>query len=82
MMVTIYFIPTIIAIIKNKKHRLVIMILNLFFGWTFILWIVALIWAMWSKREEFQHQELTSYRYVEIDSEKNPPFDGQNNRFS
>ncbi len=41
----LYFIPWIVA--WNKKHENVtgIFLINLFFGWTLIGWIVALIWA-------------------------------------
>jgi hypothetical protein len=42
----IYFIPSVIA--NNRKHRqfTAIFILNLFFGWTLIGWVGALIWAV------------------------------------
>lgn len=41
-----YFFPTIIA--SNRKHRnkSPICLVNLIFGWTFIGWVFALIWAM------------------------------------
>lgn len=38
-----YFLPVIIG--RKKKNVLAIFILNLFLGWTFIGWVVALIWA-------------------------------------
>lgn len=46
MMGVIYFIPSVIA--NNRKHRqfTAIFILNLFFGWTLIGWVGALIWAV------------------------------------
>lgn len=37
----LYFLPTLCA----KKDKGSIFILNLFLGWTFIGWVVALIWA-------------------------------------
>ena len=40
-----YFLPSIIALAHSKRNTLAIFLLNLFFGWTFIGWIVALIWA-------------------------------------
>ena len=39
----IYFIPTIIA--WNKRNSDAILAINLFLGWTFIGWVVALAWA-------------------------------------
>lgn len=40
-----YFIPTTVAIIKKKTDTTAIVMLNLFLGWTFIGWVVALVWA-------------------------------------
>ena len=40
-----YFLPTIIALIKSKRDTLAIFLLNFFLGWTVIGWMVALIWA-------------------------------------
>lgn len=38
-----YFLPSIIGL--NKRHAAGIFLLNFFLGWTFIGWIVALLWA-------------------------------------
>ena len=42
----IYFTPSIVA--SNRKHRnkTAILILNIFFGWTLLGWVGALIWAV------------------------------------
>jgi len=40
-----YFLPTIIALIKSKRDALAIFLLNFFLGWSVIGWFVALIWA-------------------------------------
>jgi hypothetical protein len=42
--VAIYFLPSIIG--YNKKNANSICILNFFLGWTFIGWVVALVWAV------------------------------------
>jgi len=39
----IYFLPSIVGI--GRKNSGAILILNLFLGWTFIGWVVALTWA-------------------------------------
>lgn len=39
----LYFVPAIIA--HNKRDFTAIFIVDLLFGWTFIGWIIALIWA-------------------------------------
>jgi len=41
----IYFAPFIVAIRKNHKQIISIFILNLFLGWTFLGWVIALTWA-------------------------------------
>ena len=40
-----YFLPVIVALVKSRRDTLSILLLNLFLGWTFIGWMVALVWA-------------------------------------
>ena len=40
----LYFLPTYLA--RNKSNFTAILALNLLAGWTFIGWIVALVWAL------------------------------------
>ncbi|MDD4874041.1 MAG: superinfection immunity protein [Dehalococcoidales bacterium] len=42
----LYFLPTIIAIIRKKRNALAIFMLNFFLGWTFIGWVVSLVWSV------------------------------------
>lgn len=39
------FLPTLIAKSRNHPNVLPIFLVNLFFGWTFIGWVISLIWA-------------------------------------
>jgi hypothetical protein len=41
-----YFLPTIIALAKHRRNTLAIFLLNFFLGWTFIGWVVALVWSV------------------------------------
>ncbi|HEV2117065.1 MAG TPA: superinfection immunity protein [Terriglobales bacterium] len=41
----IYFLPTIVALVRHKRNTLSILLLNLFLGWTLVGWIIALVWA-------------------------------------
>lgn len=41
----IYFIPTWIAAFRNHTSGGGIFVINLFLGWTFLGWVVALAWA-------------------------------------
>jgi len=40
-----YFLPTIIALLRRHRNALAIFLLNFFLGWTFIGWVVALVWS-------------------------------------
>lgn len=46
MILAFYFLPSILA--WNKKDSGAIIVINIFLGWTFIGWIVAVIWAITS----------------------------------
>ena len=46
-----YFLPSIIALFRGKSNSTAIFMLNLFLGWTFIGWVVALIWAVSKDRD-------------------------------
>jgi hypothetical protein len=41
----IYFLPTIVAWNRGHKNTVAIFVANLFLGWTFIGWVVCLVWA-------------------------------------
>ena len=41
----VYFLPTIGAIGARKRNTAAIFLLNLSLGWTFIGWMIALVWA-------------------------------------
>lgn len=43
--IVFYFIPTIVAYINEQDNTASIFILNLLAGWTFVGWVVALVWA-------------------------------------
>jgi hypothetical protein len=42
----IYFLPTIIAIVRHARDLVGIILINIFLGWTFVGWIAALIWSL------------------------------------
>ena len=43
--ILLYFLPSIIAVIRHHRNALPIFLLNLFLGWTLIGWIAAIIWS-------------------------------------
>lgn len=42
----IYLLPTIIAVVKKKQNTAAIALVNILLGWSFIGWVVALVWAV------------------------------------
>lgn len=44
--IVVYFIPTIIAFVRNRSNKGAIFCMNFFLGWIFIGWVVGLIWAV------------------------------------
>ena len=40
-----YFLPMIVAKTRQHNNYAAISVVNLFLGWTFIGWVVALAWA-------------------------------------
>lgn len=45
-LIMFYFLPSIIAGSKRKRNAGAIFALNLLLGWTFIGWVVALVWSL------------------------------------
>lgn len=43
--IAVYFIPAIVSKARKCKAHNGILVINLFLGWTFIGWVVALAWA-------------------------------------
>jgi hypothetical protein len=45
-MLAVYFVPTIIVLARRGRHLVLVVLLNIFLGWTFVGWIVAFILAL------------------------------------
>lgn len=41
----VYFLPALVASGRHHHNAGAIVVLNLFLGWTFLGWVVALVWA-------------------------------------
>jgi hypothetical protein len=46
MIILCYFFPTIIAVSRHHRNGSAIFLVNLFFGWSVIGWLIALIWSV------------------------------------
>jgi len=42
----IHFLPAFIAGKNHSENFIWILLINIFFGWTLIGWVIALVWAM------------------------------------
>lgn len=40
-----YFLPAFIAMCRGHRNAVAIFALNVFAGWTFVGWLIALVWA-------------------------------------
>ena len=49
--IVIYLIPSIIAFRRDTASRWVIFLVNVFLGWTLLIWLVTLIWACEGRRK-------------------------------
>ena len=45
-------LPTIVALLRRKHNTVAIFLVNLLLGWTFIGWVVALVWASSGDRDD------------------------------
>ena len=42
----LYFLPTIIGFLRNKRNKMAMFALNFFLGWTLVGWVVSLVWSL------------------------------------
>jgi hypothetical protein len=45
-LISLYFLPWIIAGLNEHSKTASIGIINFFFGWTFVGWVIALAWSV------------------------------------
>lgn len=50
-LLVVYFIPTLYAKKVGHRNSDAILLLNLFLGWTFIGWVIAMVWAAMDQRK-------------------------------
>lgn len=51
-MLLVYVAPTAVAYVRDHQNVMPILVLNLFFGWTMLGWVVCLAWAFTSDVKE------------------------------
>ena len=48
----VYFMPTVVAVVRKHKNIYAIAILNTVLGWTFLGWLASLLWSLNSDTQE------------------------------
>ena len=46
MVLGVYFLPTVVAMMRNHHNAGAILVLNLLLGWTLLGWVAALVWSL------------------------------------
>jgi hypothetical protein len=61
----IYFLPSMVGYKKKKADAIII--LNLLLGWTFIGWVVALVWAVAAepKPKRIQKDDVSLHEWID-----------------
>ena len=49
-----YFVPTLVALKKHKRNVNAIAAVNILLGWTFLGWVVALVWTLTEDQPVYQ----------------------------
>lgn len=82
-LLALYFVPTIAAFFSQKKNAPAILALNLLTGWTFIGWVVSLVWAIASEhlpedsvKEKIENNADVSKKYFVVSNETNERIQG------
>jgi hypothetical protein len=69
LILVIYFVPTLVAGWHRHRNSGAICALNLFLGWTFLGWIIALVWAFTrsadSRRDNYDVDTAALRRNIE-----------------
>ncbi len=45
LLLVVYFVPTLVAMLREHHQTAAIAILNILLGWTLIGWVAALVWS-------------------------------------
>ncbi|HWN09747.1 MAG TPA: superinfection immunity protein [Pyrinomonadaceae bacterium] len=63
MLIGLYFLPTILAVLRKHRNVVGVVILNFFFGWTLIGWVGALIWSLYQSPTDVPGPKNAGSRY-------------------
>lgn len=66
----VYFVPSSIAFYRNHTYKAGILALNLLLGWTFIGWVVSMVWSVVDKSNNHLSSLVTKSqddRYADVE---------------
>ena len=46
LVISVYFLPSLWAVLGKHRHEIAIVLINAAFGWTLFGWLIALAWAI------------------------------------
>ena len=58
-LVSCYFMPTIVALVRDKYGAGGVILVNFFLGWTVIGWLFAFVWASSGKTKSEQKEMMS-----------------------
>lgn len=50
-LIALYFVPLLIAVKRNHRNMVAIVVINVFLGWTLLGWVGALVWSVMESTE-------------------------------
>lgn len=63
----IYFLPTYVAGKKDHSNFVIILIVNLLFGWTLLGWLVCIVWACIDTSNNEINNTNSSNKYEDLE---------------
>ena len=58
----VYFVPSIVATNRGHHNTEAIIALNLLLGWTFLGWVISLVWALTAVNSGLEHNGTGTHR--------------------
>ncbi len=62
----LYCVPLMIAFYRNHEKYTTIFLLNLFLGWTMVVWVICLIWALFGAANK-RDDSSSNNRYEDLE---------------
>ncbi|MDG1416854.1 MAG: type VI secretion system-associated protein TagO [Maricaulis sp.] len=72
LLVVLHFLPWMVALSRGHHNTMPIFFVNLFFGWTFVGWVVALIWSTTQVESRAGSNVISTYQSPENERDSRP----------